>query len=76
MEAFDNLPVAATIENSDGKYLCVHAGLSPSLPTIDDINKFDRKMEVPKKGPLCDLVWSDPLEEGSTTFFSGLLKGH
>lgn len=73
MDAFDHLPVGATLENGDGKYLCVHGGLSPALPTIEDMQRFDRKQEIPKKGPLCDLVWSDPLEEGLAAFSSRFL---
>lgn len=63
MLAFDTLPLAAVLENSEGRYLCVHAGLSPDIDTIDEIEDLDRFHEIPKRGPLCDLVWSDPLED-------------
>eukprot|EP00441_Pelagodinium_beii_P041903 CAMPEP_0197632972 /NCGR_PEP_ID=MMETSP1338-20131121/9462_1 /TAXON_ID=43686 ORGANISM="Pelagodinium beii, Strain RCC1491" /NCGR_SAMPLE_ID=MMETSP1338 /ASSEMBLY_ACC=CAM_ASM_000754 /LENGTH=557 /DNA_ID=CAMNT_0043204551 /DNA_START=72 /DNA_END=1742 /DNA_ORIENTATION=+ len=59
MESFDNLPLAATI---NGKFLCVHGGLSPDLTNIKAINKLNRFTEPPKEGLLCDLLWSDPLE--------------
>jgi diadenosine tetraphosphatase ApaH/serine/threonine PP2A family protein phosphatase len=54
---FDLMPVAAVIE---GTVLCVHGGLSPDLPTIDQIALLDRCQEIPSSGAFCDLVWSDP----------------
>ena len=29
----------------------------------EDINKIDRFVEIPDVGSLCDLLWSDPLDE-------------
>ena len=58
-DLFDYLPLTAIIEN---KIFCVHGGLSPSLETIEDIQKLDRIQETPQEGPLCDLLWSDPEE--------------
>lgn len=60
MDAFDTLPVAATI---NGKFLCVHGGLSPELPNLKAITGINRFQEPPREGLLCDLLWSDPLEE-------------
>uniref|UniRef100_A0A7S0AJV3 Serine/threonine-protein phosphatase n=1 Tax=Pyrodinium bahamense TaxID=73915 RepID=A0A7S0AJV3_9DINO len=56
-EAFDYLPLTAVLEN---RIFCTHAGLSPSLPSLDDIGQLDRVQEVPHSGPICDLLWSDP----------------
>lgn len=56
-EVFDYLPLAALIEE---KVFCVHAGLSPSINTLDQIRTIDRKQEVPHDGAMCDLLWSDP----------------
>ncbi|KRX06756.1 hypothetical protein PPERSA_09158 [Pseudocohnilembus persalinus] len=56
-DVFDFLPLCAIVENS---IFSLHGGLSPSLDKIDDINKLDRKQEVPHEGPICDLLWSDP----------------
>jgi len=56
-DLFDYLPVSALIENT---IFCLHGGLSPSLDTLDQIRELDRKQEVPKQGPMCDLLWSDP----------------
>jgi serine/threonine-protein phosphatase 2B catalytic subunit len=59
MDSFDTLPLAATI---NGKFLCVHGGLSPELPNLKAINGVNRFQEPPREGLLCDLIWSDPLE--------------
>jgi serine/threonine-protein phosphatase 6 catalytic subunit len=56
-EVFDCMNVAAVI---DGKVLCVHAGLSPDIKTIDQIRTINRRQEIPHEGPFCDLMWSDP----------------
>ena len=79
MEAFDCLPLAALmngqflcvhggndnpitdlfIYNSSLSEL----GLSPEVHNLDDIKKLDRFKEPPAFGPMCDLLWSDPLED-------------
>lgn len=56
-EAFDFLPLGSIV---NGNVLCVHGGLSPDLPTIDQMRLLDRKQEIPHEGPLADLMWSDP----------------
>lgn len=56
-KVFDVLPLCAIIGS---KIFCVHGGLTPILTTIDQIQRLDRKREVPDRGPICDLLWSDP----------------
>uniref|UniRef100_A0A7S3JV04 Serine/threonine-protein phosphatase n=1 Tax=Aureoumbra lagunensis TaxID=44058 RepID=A0A7S3JV04_9STRA len=56
-DVFDFLSLAAIV---DDRVLCVHGGLSPSVPTIQHMKILDRKQEVPHDGAMCDLLWSDP----------------
>src|ERR1700735_1678845 len=67
-EVFDYLALTAVV---DGKVLCVHGGLSPSIGELDQIRLIDRKQEVPHEGihlgiltigSMWDLLWSDPDE--------------
>ena len=43
-DAFDHLPLAATVEN---EIFCPHGGLSPSLDTLDHVRELQRAREVP-----------------------------
>nr|XP_023021948.1 serine/threonine-protein phosphatase alpha-2 isoform-like isoform X1 [Leptinotarsa decemlineata] len=56
-DVFNTLPVAAII---DDKIFCCHGGLSPDLLHIGQIRNIERPTDVPAKGLLCDLLWSDP----------------
>jgi len=58
-DVFMFLPLSALVGN---KIFCVHGGLSPSIAKIDDIAIIKRLCDVPYKGPICDLLWSDPDE--------------
>ena len=56
-DCFNWLPISAIV---DDKILCMHGGLSPDLTSLDKIRKIVRPTEVPDKGLVCDLLWSDP----------------
>lgn len=57
MVACSCLPLAAVVS---GKYFCVYGGLSPDISEVADINCIHRFREIPTKGAMCDLLWSDP----------------
>lgn len=57
METFNYLPLVTIVNNS---LMCVHGGLSPSIPFVDEVDYIDRVREIPESGNMCDLVWSDP----------------
>jgi serine/threonine-protein phosphatase PP1 catalytic subunit len=61
VEAFSYMPVCAIIGE---RIMCMHGGLSPELKSLEDINKIKRPVEIPDSGLLCDLMWSDPDENG------------
>lgn len=56
-DVFDFLPLASVVEES---ILCVHAGLSPSIRSLEQLSLIERRTEVPHEGAMCDLLWSDP----------------
>ena len=63
MESFDALPICALVHK---QFFCVHGGLSPELCIPTDANKFDRFVEPPNFGLMCDLLWSDPTTDFGT----------
>ena len=65
-DCFNCLPVAAIL---DDKIICMHGGLGPDLDKIDRIRNIMRPTDVPERGLLCDLLWSDP-DESSNGFGS------
>ncbi|KAJ1554128.1 3',5'-cyclic-nucleotide phosphodiesterase (PDEase) (3':5'-CNP), partial [Nowakowskiella sp. JEL0078] len=70
LQSFCALPLSALVNN---QFLCIHGGLSPELNTLDDLRTLDRFREPPTSGLMCDLLWSDPIEdfgqETSNEFF-------
>ena len=66
MESFDWLPVCCIVNN---KFLAVHGGISPELKTLQDIHNLNRNKETPRSGLLCDLLWSDPVDNDTGESF-------
>ncbi|KAI0644098.1 Metallo-dependent phosphatase [Trametes meyenii] len=58
IKSFQALPVTALV---DGKFFCVHGGISPELDTLQDLQRMNRFEEPASKGLLCDLLWADPI---------------
>lgn len=78
MRTFDCLPLACVL---NGRFFCVHGGISPELKSIAQIDSCDRFREPPSSGFFCDLLWSDPMddkeesESGHRLFVPNKLRG-
>ncbi|KAH9059501.1 serine/threonine protein phosphatase 2B [Lactarius vividus] len=77
MNSFCALPLAAIMNK---QFFCIHGGLSPELNTLDDIRNLDRFREPPTSGLMCDILWSDPVEDfgqekGSESFVHNHVRG-
>jgi serine/threonine-protein phosphatase PP1 catalytic subunit len=57
IDTFNCLPCAALIED---KIFCMHGGISPNINNLQEINSIKRPCDIPDKGIMCDLLWSDP----------------
>lgn len=76
-ESFNALPLAAVMNN---EFFCCHGGISPELKTPEDVNKFNRFREPPTRGLMCDILWSDPIEDyddgdHDTAFIPNTVRG-
>jgi len=60
LDSFEAMPLACDV---NGDYLCMHGGISPELKNTNDIDKIQRFVEPPLHGFLCDLLWSDPVDD-------------
>lgn len=60
LTAFNSLPLAAIVNS---KFFVVHGGISPQAERLDAIETINRFEEIPKTGLICDLMWSDPVDE-------------
>nr|VWO95652.1 Methyltransf_2 domain-containing protein [Ganoderma boninense] len=58
IKSFQALPITALV---DGRFFCVHGGISPELETLRDLERINRFEEPASKGLLCDLLWADPI---------------
>ena len=69
---FNVLPITALISK---KILCMHGGLSPDLENIEQLKQIKKPTEIPDKGVLCDLVWSDPDDITTKDFIENQERG-
>ncbi|MDP2438112.1 MAG: PP5 family serine/threonine-protein phosphatase [archaeon] len=61
LEVFRMLPLAHVLND---RVLVVHGGLfAQDGVTLKDIENIDRNREPPDSGIMCDLLWSDPMDE-------------
>jgi serine/threonine-protein phosphatase 2B catalytic subunit len=60
MDTFDALPLVAIMNK---QFFCVHGGISPDIGSIEEIIDINRFQETTPAGPMCDLLWADPIEE-------------
>eukprot|EP01012_Entosiphon_sulcatum_P066470 TRINITY_DN95734_c0_g1_i1.p1 TRINITY_DN95734_c0_g1~~TRINITY_DN95734_c0_g1_i1.p1 ORF type:complete len:365 (+),score=41.98 TRINITY_DN95734_c0_g1_i1:55-1095(+) len=56
-ETFNCMPLVAVV---DEKIICMHGGLSPELQSLDQLRHLQRPCDVPDRGLIADLLWSDP----------------
>ncbi|CAL6002847.1 Serine/threonine-protein_phosphatase [Hexamita inflata] len=63
IDTFEVLPLAACISTSASQIFCVHAGLSPALHSLSQIEAIPRYSEFPENQQcvFSDLLWSDPV---------------
>ena len=61
--AMVNLPMAAVIND---KYLCVHGGIGPSTPNINELAKLSRPWYNFNSEPIRSILWSDPKDNVKT----------
>ncbi|KRH93604.1 Serine/threonine specific protein phosphatase [Pseudoloma neurophilia] len=56
----------------DGRYFCVHGGISSLYSGVDFFSKLQRFNLVPERQPTADLFWSDP---GTKSGFEKNMRG-
>ncbi|KAL3312904.1 Serine/threonine-protein phosphatase PP1-alpha catalytic subunit [Cichlidogyrus casuarinus] len=77
---FEALPLAAIVDHS---IFCCHGGLSPdmivnleektNMSLLEFLNSNSKPAEIPRHGLLCDLVWADPIDLGTSEQTNGFI---
>jgi len=58
-ETFEFLPLCAVV---GGQVFCVSGGIGRDLESLDDIGGLDRVQDIPREGPIYDLLYGGPHE--------------
>ena len=53
---FSYLPLGAVVAD---KFFCVHGGIGPNMPLVEDIRKEEKPEDI-EEGHFLDMLWSDP----------------
>ncbi|OHT15803.1 Serine/threonine-protein phosphatase 4 catalytic subunit [Tritrichomonas foetus] len=56
-DLFDYFPLSAIV---NGKFFCIHGGLSPELMNLDELRKYNRFCEPDINTFVGHILWSDP----------------
>jgi diadenosine tetraphosphatase ApaH/serine/threonine PP2A family protein phosphatase len=59
MDAFDSLPLAAQVSY---QYICLSGGIDKNITKLNQINEFNRFVEVPLVDSWSSIVWAIPKE--------------
>lgn len=63
LEVFKALPIACIVNLPNReRFLACHGGISDNIRTLHDIAQVNRFREPGLEGTLCDIVWSDPVD--------------
>ncbi|CAM9729503.1 unnamed protein product [Chrysoparadoxa australica] len=63
VKLFEMMPLCALVTNKHGRYFCTHGGISPDIKELSQIEQINRVAEPEMAGPLCDLLWADPVDD-------------
>jgi diadenosine tetraphosphatase ApaH/serine/threonine PP2A family protein phosphatase len=73
-DLFDNLPIAAVVDN---RFFCVHGGLDPKLSYVTKINEIHERRVEPELGSLISgMQWSDPSDSATEWLRSDRRAGY
>lgn len=67
LACFQAMPIAAVISTDAGRIFSCHGGISPNVESLATIEQIDRFREPGLFGPLCDLLWADPVNADDVT---------
>ena len=57
---FHSLPIACVVNE---EYFCCSGGIGPALVGSDELQTLPRQDDSMKQSTLCDVIWSDPMDD-------------